>query len=489
MTNLDAPRVRLDALTGLRWLAAFWVFGYHMQNFGALPFQFDTPNRLGFLGVTFFFVLSGFVLTWSMRPSLRISTFYVRRFARIWPSHMVALLLAIPVFYTLSAVPEHSWVKPLSIPILLLSVVLLQGFSRDPVILFSGNPAAWTLSCEMLFYAVHPYFGALLRRMTLRGALIAAVVTVAVAFAYRGATYVGPTGWSAGVPLPLEHLPEFVLGMAIAWAFVQGWRPKLPVWVAWVLFAVTIGWLTVGPELGFGVLSDLAARFSNEFATVVCATLILAVSSATLRGKRSWLAHPVMVRLGDWSYAFYLVHATVIYAVLNIIGGPRGAGFSNLVWGAGIFVIALALSAAIHHWVERPLERRSAAGRIAATWRWQDPGHERDRPASRNTATDRVRPASSGRHLRCRRHSHVRGDRRKPGGPWFGLLGCRARPERRVHLGGSGVRHALRRSDADGARARRWAEVLLRPARDPHRASTHRLAVDLPGGHPDTGAP
>ncbi len=178
MADLEAPRPRLDALTGLRWLAAFWVFGYHMQVFGPLPVPFDFPLRLGFLGVTFFFVLSGFVLTWSMRPGLRVSTFYVRRFARIWPAHMVALLLAIPVFYTLAA-PEHSWVKPFSVPILLLSVVLLQGFSKDPAILFSGNPAAWTLSCEALFYAIHPYLGALLRRLALRGALLVAVGAVA----------------------------------------------------------------------------------------------------------------------------------------------------------------------------------------------------------------------------------------------------------------------------------------------------------------------
>ncbi len=89
----------------------------------------------------------------------------------------------------------------------------------------------------------------------MRGALIAALATIAVAFVYRGATGVGPEGWSRWVPLPLEHLPEFVLGMAIAWAFVQGWRPQLPVWVAWVVFAVTIGWLTVGPELQIGILS------------------------------------------------------------------------------------------------------------------------------------------------------------------------------------------------------------------------------------------
>lgn len=351
----DVSRPRLDALTGLRWLAAFWVFAYHMQNLGPLPPPFDVPAQLGYLGVTFFFVLSGFVLTWSMRPSVRISTFYTRRFARIWPSHMVALLLAIPVFYTLAAEPEHSWVKTLSIPILLLSVVLLQGFSRDPAVLFSGNPAAWTLSVEALFYALHPFFGRLLRRASRRAALLVALLTLLVAFVYRALAQLGE--WAAGVPLPFEHLPEFVVGMAIAWAFAQGWRPRIPVSVAWILFGAVIAWLTVGPGLQVRVLSRLAATFSNEFATIVCAVLIIAIASGTLRGRRSWLAHPWMVRLGSWSYAFYLVHATVIYAVLNVIGGSRGAGGSNLIWGAGIFVVALALSAAIHYWVEAPAER------------------------------------------------------------------------------------------------------------------------------------
>ena len=350
--------LRLDALTGLRWLAAFWVFGYHMQNFGPLPPPFDLPVELGYLGVTFFFVLSGFVLTWSMRPNVRISTFYTRRFARIWPAHMVALLLAIPVFYTLAAEPPHSWVKTLSIPILLLSVLLLQGFSRDPAILFSGNPAAWTLSCEALFYALHPFLGRLLRRATRRGALIVAVVIIAVAFSYRGLTYVGSGQWAEAVPVPFERIPEFALGMAIAWAFAQGWRPRIPVPIAWALFALVMGGLTVVPRQQIPVLSDIAGLFMNEFATLACALLIIAIVNASLGGRRSWLAHPWMVRLGNWSYTFYLLHATVIYAVLNIIGGSRGPTMSNFVWGTGIFVVALALSAAIHYWVEVPAERR-----------------------------------------------------------------------------------------------------------------------------------
>jgi peptidoglycan/LPS O-acetylase OafA/YrhL len=355
-----APSVpRVEALTGLRWFAALWVFGYHMMVFGPLPFPFDQPNRLGFLGVTFFFILSGFVLTWSMRSSLRVSTFYTRRFARIWPAHMVALLLAIPIFYSLTPDPAQSWVKALSLPILLLSVFLLQGFSRDPEILFSGNPAAWTLSCEAFFYALHPFLGRILRRLSKNGALALTVGTVIFAFAYRLANVMNPgVWWSVGTPLPLVHLPEFILGMAIAWAFLRGWRPRFPVSAGWVIACAIIGWCTVAPGLGLGTLSELSGVFSNELATVAFALLIIGVVSHTLRGGRSWLEHPIMVWLGNVSYAFYLVHATVMYAVMNLIGGARGSGFSNLVWGAGIFVIALVLSAVIHHWIEAPTERR-----------------------------------------------------------------------------------------------------------------------------------
>src|SRR5690606_10727442 len=139
----------------------------------------------------------------------------------------------IPVFYTF-ADPAHSWVKPFDLVLLSLSVVLLQGFSRDPVVLFSGNPAAWTLSCEAFFYALHPFFVRLLRDFALRGSLLVSAGSVVVAFGYRLAVHLGPAGWASGVPLPVERVPEFVLGMAIAWAMAHGWRPRLPVSVAWI---------------------------------------------------------------------------------------------------------------------------------------------------------------------------------------------------------------------------------------------------------------
>ena len=220
---------RLDSLTGLRWWAAFAVFAHHMSNLAPLPIA--GPLAYGWHGVTFFFVLSGFVLTWSARPDVDSRTFWWRRFARIYPSHFVALILAIPVFYALTASADDWWVRSFSIPILLLSVVLLQGWSRDPVILFSGNPAAWTLSCEAFFYALFPGLNRLLVKLRQRGALLFALGAFTIAVALRVAQMLAPDSFVAHLPWPISRAPEFIIGMGFAWAIRCGWRPRIPVWL------------------------------------------------------------------------------------------------------------------------------------------------------------------------------------------------------------------------------------------------------------------
>lgn len=357
-TDTARDKPRLEALTGLRWWAAFWVFAYHLRALIDIPAPLLWPIEFGYLGVTFFFVLSGFVLTWSMSSSVSLSTFYTRRFARIWPSHMVALALAIPVFYALSPQLDHDWVKPFDPGVLALSVPLAQGWSRNPDILFSGNPAAWTLSCELFFYALHPFIARAMVRLHQRGALLVAAGSIVVAVAYRFACNQDPSAWwSAYMPWPISRLPEFVVGVAIAWALRSGWRPRVRLWPTVAVFLAGVAAISVVPRrMPENAAVSFAADFSNEFMTALCALVIVGVAVSSLAGRRTWLASGPMVRLGLWSYAFYLVHATVIYAVLNVRGGVTGTlpsiGWTVAALGGGLVVAYL-----LHRWVEFPAER------------------------------------------------------------------------------------------------------------------------------------
>lgn len=367
-----AQTVRLDALTGLRWWAAFAVFLAHMRNFAPIPGTFEILE-FGNHGVMFFFVLSGFVLTWSATGSVPVSTFYVRRFARIWPAASVALLFAVPIFYSLNPDPAQTWVKPFDLGILLLSLPLLQGWSRDPVVLYSGNPAAWTLTIEFFFYMLHPFIYRALRGLTRRDALIAVAGLVILSFGFKGLSLSPSWLFLNQLPLPILRLNEFVLGMLVAHAMRLGWRTRVPL----IAVLVTLGGLVMLARAGAkGRLDPVLAGFvsdtTNEWLLVIFTLMIVSTASAELRGSRSLFARRSMVRLGEWSFAFYLVHATLIYAARDLFG--IRAGWGNLLWYLPLIPLSIGLAAALHYCVERPCERRIRHGwddrqdRIGARW-------------------------------------------------------------------------------------------------------------------------
>ncbi len=364
LTRTDSPATaapsarmpRLDSLTGLRWWAAFAVFAHHMTNLAPLPIHHALAY--GNYGVTFFFVLSGFVLTWSARPETPKSTFWWRRFARIYPSHFVALLLAIPVFYSFNPDPADWWVKPFDLGILLLSVVLLQGWSRDPTILFSGNPAAWTLTCEAFFYALHPALYRLFVGLRVRGALILTGAVFAAALAYRIAVILLPDSWLGDLPLPISRLSEFVIGIGIAHAMRMGWRVHIKPLYCYLVGGALLAAIVLAPRIATpGSAASFFLATSNEWIILLFAVTIAAVAWRDVSKRFSLLRSRPLVLLGEWSYAFYLVHATIIYGVLSITGA-QPVGWSNLIWYGALLIVSIAAAAALHYLVERPLERR-----------------------------------------------------------------------------------------------------------------------------------
>lgn len=355
-SDRPAREPRLESLTGLRWWAAFGVFLYHMANLAPLPIV--EILDLGNYGVMFFFVLSGFVLTWSARPGTSAATFYWRRFARIYPAHLVALILAVPVFSSIDPDPAQWWVKPLDLGVLLLSVLLIQGWWSQPTILFSGNPAAWTLTVEAFFYSLHPWLQRLLAALRSRGALLVAAALVALSFVWRILELSVPAVSALPVPIPVSRLAEFAVGMCLAHAMRAGWRLALPPWTVLASGGLLVLILTSDSLTGWlGPVRDVVRSTQTEWILLLCALLIASVASRDARDGASWLRRPWMVRLGEASYAFYLVHATVIYAVLSVVG-KQSMGWSGAIWYPPLLALALALAFALHLGVEKPLERR-----------------------------------------------------------------------------------------------------------------------------------
>lgn len=350
---------RLDSLTSLRWWAALGVFVFHIRNVVPLPGVVGELARYGNFGVAFFFVLSGFVLTWSWRREVGIGTFYWRRFARIYPLHLITLLLAIPVFYSFAPDPAHTWVKPFDVAVLGLSFVLLQGWSRDPAILFSGNPASWTLTVEAFFYALHPFIMKAMGRISGRTAMIAAGGVLLASVAARFVMVAQPAGVAPDLPWPVLRVNEFLIGMCLAWAIRSGWRPRIPVWIPFALIAAYVLLPKALDRMTGSRIDPAIAPFVSEIMVALFAILICAFAVADLEGRTRLSRSTPLVRLGEWSYAFYLIHATLIYAVLALFGRQHG------LWGVGWIIVLLTASIvcawALHRLVEHPIERHLRA--------------------------------------------------------------------------------------------------------------------------------
>jgi len=102
MINLDYARPRLPALTSLRFFAALHVVFFHFLAFKIFTSQgwFGQISSIGYVGVSFFFVLSGFILVYTYEGrDISAGAFWRARFARIYPALAFSLLLTGPFFF------------------------------------------------------------------------------------------------------------------------------------------------------------------------------------------------------------------------------------------------------------------------------------------------------------------------------------------------------------------------------------------------------
>lgn len=365
-TPATTSRGRLPSLTGMRFFAALLVFLAHVAQSSlfadpdlARPVA-ENFTQLGWVGVSFFFVLSGFVLTWTSRDDDRPGLFIRRRLAKIYPNHLVTWVVASVIVLATGVA---------SVSTLLPSLVLAQAWIPIQTIAFVPNDPSWSLCAELLFYLAFPWLLTRLRRVPgralvpLAGAMVALAVLIPLIAELLPAGpvmayYDGPTCaldpctgfswweyWSVFL-LPVSRLPEFMLGMITAELVASDRlrRVNLPAAGLTVL-------------AGYGLALVLPGGWGMVWPTLVPLALVVAAGARhDLGGTRSPLSGWAMLRLGEISFAFYLVHFMVLRH--GPVGdGPRSTG-TALALVAASLVVSLALAWVLYRCVEQPAVRR-----------------------------------------------------------------------------------------------------------------------------------
>ncbi len=370
---MKAGKVQLDALTGARGIAAWYVVFYHIREaFGPeVPTGVIAFFAKGYLAVDLFFILSGFVmwLTYGAkfeRDGLRAAPdFLWRRVARIVPLHLF-ILGAMAAFALLLVALGKADTARFPFAELPLHILLIQNWGFTSAL--SWNDPAWSISTEMGAYLAMPLVAAALSsslrakrgnpevdaaqsgllRFARNDGLVfnftlVALLCTALAFVltFGGAQHLGDKISALGL---IRCLFQFFIGVAVCRIW-QATRP-LPLSsfsgiAALIIVAAATGWAT-------GWLSEIMA-VPSLFAGVV---YLLAATS-------SWSANPFCSRLalhlGDISYSTYLFHffgwilfKLIFVSDVNAVPLWMMAGFAGLTYGASLL---------LYHIVELPGRR------------------------------------------------------------------------------------------------------------------------------------
>lgn len=360
---------KLPALTSLRFFAAAAIVLEHSIPYFHIGEAFAAKYIL-IQGVTFFFVLSGFILTYQYGNLSGVGEglrFIYKRIAKIWPAHIATML----AFYALLVVGVGIAYDP-STEMWAANASLLQAWDPTPSGYFAFNSVAWTLSVELFFYVSFPVLITNFDRtwhVKLAGAAVLVLYAISLANNMGAKSFDGQDVASIGSWVyiwPPAHLVEFVLGMVAGhlWKkYKQHFDDK---------------WMSTGAEI-FGItlvligsakMPGLAWRMwaagyigeaSRSWLSVSGSAPLYAVGVFLIASGKGYIGRALsispLVKLGEISFAMYLAHQ-IIVRILQL--KP-----SMLMWPTGwtmeaqfayYWLATIAVSAVLWFAIEKPCQ-------------------------------------------------------------------------------------------------------------------------------------
>ena len=363
---LQVPKERLLALTGLRTLLAVCILLFHFTPAGLGPLYPIIDN--GFVFVSFFFLISGYILSYNYldRPErLRLKDFWVARLSRLYPVYFFSLLLFTEMLITEWHVRSHRHFFEGA----LSSVILMQGWF--PHLATFWNTVTWTLSCEIALYAMFPLLMRLRwpdRPWNLVGMVLAFwAIGIVPHFFYlylnpdhfttfiaAGHRWADATRFSDGLWInwlkytPVPYLCTFLAGIALGKLQII-LRPS-----RWQRFTVAVAGFAIAWVMFYVLIRHLPyVMIHGGLLTPVFAVIILGLSGP--HPLTSLFSFKPLVEVGSASYCLYLLHFNT-FLLLHTHHIPERLHVARFdPWFSYVFVILFAIAA--RHLIEKPCQQ------------------------------------------------------------------------------------------------------------------------------------
>jgi peptidoglycan/LPS O-acetylase OafA/YrhL len=323
--QVSAKAEALKPLTSIRFVAAMMIVVLHSNNYfgdhwGWLKHVYSYCGH----GVSFFFVLSGFILTHVYRSSgfPEYRTFIVTRFARLWPVHLLSLVVLAVCLPELSVTFDgpaqfSKWWT------LAANVALVHALIPNLDYAFSWNAVSWSISTEWFFYLTFPFLLVNIER-NWHWKLLGAAIVGASAFPLLHALGMPESSedvYTSTTDLVLYTNPavrmfEFCAGMSACVLWNRFARHKTLSVGAWTAIELSVLAFIVALFAGYQTLLQAVPEFVRLWvavsgAAIPFAGLILVTASARgYVGKA--LSHRALMFLGEISFSIYMLHQVIM---------------------------------------------------------------------------------------------------------------------------------------------------------------------------------
>jgi peptidoglycan/LPS O-acetylase OafA/YrhL len=340
-------RPDIPVLTSLRFPAAFAIVLFHFLAYTTCPrWIWEGFDK----GVSFFYVLSGFILYYNYEDLKDRSYFWIARLARIWPVHITMLVMVL-IFEPWDWLLGHaSW--QITLPANILLVHAWLPFKGSAL---SFNGVSWSLSAEAFFYLCFPFLLVAMKRWGLlpvtAGAFLVGLVIVVSATIFWPSNAAFFSSFN-----PVCRVFEFVLGMATCklWLDRQAFEPRQRSWLVREVLVLLLSLvLVVGLPIVLGFIGQTwpaPAWLATEICAFGFAALIWVFAHQGGAISRT-LSHRLFTWSGEISFALYMCHQLILRRL--VLPGVNDASQALRLFCAVVF-LSLILSAVLFHLVETP---------------------------------------------------------------------------------------------------------------------------------------
>lgn len=320
-----SPDGRFAEIDVLRGFAALCVAVSHYTTHCARYFgecTYYLPTRYGYYAVELFFVISGFVIYFTLERSGTWKDFVFSRATRLYPAYWVLLNLMVVV--SVLVFGKELWLTGYAANLTMFQEYL--GFGNL-------DNVYWSLTVELAFYVNMGVFFAF--------ALLRRIEAISVAWLVLACL------WS---------LYDKMSGIALPETFEGSWYAQfVPFFVAGIMFYLIHSRGPSASRIAIILLALAAEWWMQSWTGLIVAAVVFALFAATLAGFLRFTVSPVTLWLGTISYSLYLSHRNLGYFTLDWLheaGVPFAVSFAPVLAGA------LVLATASAYLVERPAARR-----------------------------------------------------------------------------------------------------------------------------------